>query len=319
MIRTLGPREAEALIAGANVDIVDVREPKEWATGHIPGARLVPLDLLRAEPEQSLPRDGVLFVCAKGARSQVAAKVAERQGLTDLYSLEGGTKAWEKAGLPIVMPGRAEDKPAPPSPKKAEPEPRGAESPDPALDTLIATNVRELRAHRGLSLDALAGKSGVARAQLGQIELGRSTPSLETVWKLARALDVPFATLVTAPERHGTVVVRLRSSRARQLVGSEGRFGSRPLFPPSESGNVEFYELWLAAHSREEAEAHQPGTRENLVVTAGRLVLEVGGETHKLDAGDAVVFAADVPHTYANPGSDECWMHLVMTYASPTG
>jgi quercetin dioxygenase-like cupin family protein len=130
---------------------------------------------------------------------------------------------------------------------------------------------------------------------------------------------VPFATLVTAPAQKGTVVVRLRSSRARQLVSSEGRFGSRPLFPSSERGNVEFYELWLAAHSREEAEAHQPGTRENLVVTAGRLVLEVGAETFRLDAGDAVAFAADVPHTYANQGSDECWMHLVMTYAPRPG
>ncbi|MGZ3437885.1 MAG: rhodanese-like domain-containing protein [Polyangia bacterium] len=316
MIRTLGPRDAEALIAGGDVDIIDVRDPKEWATGHLPGARLVPLDQLRAEPEQSLPRDKVLFVCAKGPRSAVAAKVAERHGLKDVYSLDGGTKAWAQARLPIVIPGRADDKPAPP-PVREEPTASGSEASEPGFDALIATNVRELRTHRGLSLDALAKLSGVARAQLGQIELGKETPSLDVVWKLARALEVPFATLVTAPARHGTVVVRLRSSQARKLVSSEGRFGSRPLFPPSERGNVEFYELWLAAHSREEAEAHQPGTRENLVVTAGKLVLEVGGESFRLDAGDAVAFAADVPHTYANPSSDECWMHLVMTYANP--
>ena len=319
MVRTLGPRDAEALVANADVDIVDVREPKEWATGHIPGARLVPLDQLRAEPEQSLPRDNVLFVCQKGARSMVAAKVAERQGLKQVYSLEGGTSAWAKAGLPIVHPDRAaEGKPiaAPPAKETARAD---DEATGPALDALIATNLRELRTQRELSLDALAKLSGIARAQLGQIELGKATPSLNVVWKLARALQVPFATLVTAPARHGTVVVRLKSSRARQLVSSEGRFGSRPLFPPSERGNVEFYELWLAAHSREEAEAHPPGTHENLVVTAGKLVLEVGGETFKLDAGDAVMFAADVPHAYVNPGSDECWMHLVMTYANQPG
>ena len=137
-------------------------------------------------------------------------------------------------------------------------------------------------------------------------------PSLTVLWKLAVALGVPFATLVATAPRAGTIV--LRRAKAKQLVSSEGRFGSRALFPPSERGSVEFYELWLAAHSREEAEAHQPGTRENLVVNTGRLDLEVGGKRHRLDAGDAIVFAADVPHTYINPGSDECWMHLVMTY-----
>lgn len=312
MIKTLGPREVEALVAGTDVDIIDVREPKEWATGHLPGARLVPLDQLRAEPEKSLPRDNVLFVCQKGPRSLAAAKVAERYGLKEIHSLDGGTSAWIKAGLPVVRPDEPGAKKA--APAAPAPEPLPPVETEPPLDALIATNLRELRARRDLSLDALAKMSGVARAQLGQIELGRTTPSLDVVWKLARALDVPFSALVTAAERHGTVVVRLRSSRARKLVSSEGRFGSRPLFPPSERGIVEFYELWLAGHSREESEPHPPGTRENLVVTAGKLVLEVGGESFRLDAGDAIVFAADVPHTYANPGSDECWMHLVMTY-----
>jgi rhodanese-related sulfurtransferase/transcriptional regulator with XRE-family HTH domain len=316
MIRTLGPREVEALVAGTDVDIIDVREPKEWATGHVPGARLVPLDQLRAEPEKSLPRDNVLFVCQKGPRSLVAARVAERQGLKEIYNLDGGTSAWAKAGLPIVHPDAAAERKPAPSPAKPEPSPASAELDQP-LDTLIASNLRELRAQRSLSLDELAKLSGIARAQLGQIELGRSTPSLDVVWKLARGLQVPFATLVTAPAKHGTVVVRLRSSQARKLVSSEGRFGSRPLFPPSERGNVEFYELWLAGHSSEESEAHPPGTRENLVVTSGKLVLEVGGESFRLEAGDAIVFAADVPHKYANPASDECWMHLVMTYANP--
>src|SRR5258706_2617433 len=102
---TLGPRDAEAPRAEAGVYVVGVREPREWATGHLPAARLVPLDQLRAEPEKSLPRDKVLFVCEKGARSLVAAKVAERRGLKEVYHLDGGTRAWAKAGLPIDVPG----------------------------------------------------------------------------------------------------------------------------------------------------------------------------------------------------------------------
>jgi rhodanese-related sulfurtransferase len=102
MIHSLDAKEAQELIARGNFDVVDVREPREWSTGHLPGSRLVPLDRLRASPAVALPRDGVIFVCAAGIRSQTAAKVAEANGLRDLYNLNGGTRGWVNAGLPLV-------------------------------------------------------------------------------------------------------------------------------------------------------------------------------------------------------------------------
>jgi phage shock protein E len=84
------------------VDVVDVREVTEWSSGHLPGSRLVPLNSLRANPKTALPRDGIIFVCAAGVRSQTAAKVAEASGLTKIYSLSGGTRGWVNAGLPLV-------------------------------------------------------------------------------------------------------------------------------------------------------------------------------------------------------------------------
>ena len=101
MIQTLTPHEAENLIARGTFDVVDVREPKEWSTGHVPHARLVPLAELKAKPQELLPRDGVIFVCAKGVRSLAAAKVAESAGFTNLYNLDGGTNGWVSAGLPL--------------------------------------------------------------------------------------------------------------------------------------------------------------------------------------------------------------------------
>ena len=101
------------------------------------------------------------------------------------------------------------------------------------------------------------------------------------------------------------------------IVGRQtlhGRFSSRALFSFSERGKVECYQLWLAGHGREDAEGHAAGTRENLVVLSGWLVLDIGEETFQLRKGDAVVFGADVAHTYVNPGSEECLMNLVMTY-----
>ena len=102
MIQTLSPQEAETLISRGDFDVIDVREPREWSTGHVPHARLVPLAELKAKPQDALPRGGVIFVCAKGVRSLTAAKVAESVGLTNLFNLEGGTNGWISAGLPLV-------------------------------------------------------------------------------------------------------------------------------------------------------------------------------------------------------------------------
>lgn len=103
MIQVVTPKQAAALITEGTFDVIDVREPNEWSTGHLPNARLVPLAQIKATPKVLLPRDGVLFVCARGARSLAAARVAESIGLSQLYSLEGGTQGWTTAGLPLVQ------------------------------------------------------------------------------------------------------------------------------------------------------------------------------------------------------------------------
>jgi rhodanese-related sulfurtransferase len=103
MVTSLSPQQAQALIANTEVDVVDVRDRGEWSTGHLPGARLVPLAELRSNPKGSLLRDGVIFVCAAGVRSQTAARLAEQLGFNVLYSLTGGTRSWVNAGLPLVQ------------------------------------------------------------------------------------------------------------------------------------------------------------------------------------------------------------------------
>src|SRR5450432_3249868 len=148
------------------------------------------------------------------------------------------------------------------------------------LTPIVGANLRRLRMKRGLSLERMAKASGVSRAMLGQIELGHSTPTISIVWKIARALDVSFSTLITARSASRTALV-LRE-RAKLLTSQDGSFSSRALFPFDEPRNVEFYELQLAAHSLEEADPHPTGTTENLVVSSGALELCVGKDRHQL-------------------------------------
>jgi transcriptional regulator with XRE-family HTH domain len=182
---------------------------------------------------------------------------------------------------------------------------------------VVGGNLRRLRVRRGLSLERLAQASGVSRAMLSQVELGRSTPTINVVWRIARALEVPFSALIAAREAKGLSV--LRRQEAKVLSSHDGAFTSRALFPFDEPRRVEFYELRLAPHAVERAEPHPPGTTENLVVSAGHVEIEVATERTALSAGDALVFHADVPHAYLNTGGGEAVLYLVMTYAETIG
>ena len=210
---------------------------------------------------------------------------------------------------------RADPTAAAPPPAAAAPHAAPAESTD--LAPVVGTNLRRLRTRRGLSLERLAQISGVSRAMLGQIELGQSAPTINVLWKIARALEVTFSALISARTQSGALV--LRSSESKILTSKDRSFSSRALFPFDEPRRVEFYELRLAPGSVEDADAHPPGTSENLVLTAGTLEIDVAGDTHRLEAGDSILFEADTPHAYRNPGKVETVMYLVMTYAEEIG
>ncbi len=106
MVESITPQRAQELIGSGEVEVVDVREPHEWQSGHLPSARHVPLSRLRASPKSHLQRDNVIFVCAAGVRSNMAAQLALATGLRQVYNLAGGTRAWTSAGFSLVRPSR---------------------------------------------------------------------------------------------------------------------------------------------------------------------------------------------------------------------
>ncbi len=185
------------------------------------------------------------------------------------------------------------------------------------LAPVVGGNLRRLRTRRGLSLERLAQNSGVSRAMLGQIELGQSAPTINVLWKIARALEVTFSALISARAQPGALV--LRAAESKVLTSKDRSFTSRALFPFDEPRRVEFYELRLAGGTVEDADAHPPGTSENLVVTAGAIEIDVAGDTHRLETGDSILFEADTPHAYRNVGKVEAVMYLVMTYGEEIG
>ena len=81
--------------------VLDVRERWEYAEGHVPGARLLPLGELE-ERIGELPRDRPVYsICHSGQRSLAAAAFLLAEGFSDVSNVEGGTSAWIERGFPV--------------------------------------------------------------------------------------------------------------------------------------------------------------------------------------------------------------------------
>ncbi len=82
--------------------IIDVRERGEWAGGHVPGARHIPLGQL-AHAASSLPADrDLLLICQSGNRSARAVELLQQAGFNRATNVAGGMVAWARAGLPVT-------------------------------------------------------------------------------------------------------------------------------------------------------------------------------------------------------------------------
>ena len=93
----------DAVSAGDGAQLVDVREPEEWAETGIPeGAVLIPLGDLESRAASELTSDKPVYViCRSGNRSQTGSDILAGLGFTQVYNVEGGIHAWQAAGLPV--------------------------------------------------------------------------------------------------------------------------------------------------------------------------------------------------------------------------
>ncbi|MGE5221328.1 MAG: MBL fold metallo-hydrolase [Omnitrophica WOR_2 bacterium] len=97
---------AQKLTSGEDLLVVDVREPWEFAQGHVPGAKLIPLSALNTELSTLDPGKPVAVICASGNRSESAAALLGQKGFKKVYNILNGMYGWQMAGLEISYNGR---------------------------------------------------------------------------------------------------------------------------------------------------------------------------------------------------------------------
>lgn len=172
----------------------------------------------------------------------------------------------------------------------------------PGINQRIAARVRALRDANGLSLEALAQRSGVSRSMISLIERGESSATAVVLEKLATSLGVALAHLFedARPQPASPLARRVAQPQWRDPASGYLR---RALTPTGIGAPVQLVEVEFPPGAKV---AYESGARELPVhqqvwVLEGTIELGTGGQLHRLEAGDCLAMALDGPTSFRNP------------------
>jgi transcriptional regulator with XRE-family HTH domain len=177
-----------------------------------------------------------------------------------------------------------------------------------ALALAIGARVKQERQSRRWTLDQLAEVAGVSRRMVVNVEQGATNPSVGILLRISDALGIGLSALVEPPQPKPMKVTR----RGEGAALWSGEFGGRGVLvagtePPDV---VELWDWTLGPGDAHASEAHAPGTKELLQVQQGTITVQVSDQSVTLATGDALAFAGDAAHSYANPGTQQARFSL---------
>jgi quercetin dioxygenase-like cupin family protein/DNA-binding XRE family transcriptional regulator len=159
-----------------------------------------------------------------------------------------------------------------------------------------------------MTVTELARLAEVSTALISQVERELSDPSLATVRKIARALDTPLFSLFEQPDSDDVAVVRYAG---RMTVQSPSGIAYSRI--SAGRGRLEVLEGTLPPGASSVPEPWSHPSEECVLVTEGKLVVEVAGDEYHLDTGDSCYFDSRLPHRYLNPAGKTAVFLLSIT------
>jgi transcriptional regulator with XRE-family HTH domain len=180
---------------------------------------------------------------------------------------------------------------------------------NPNLEVDVGHRLRELRASQGLSLRALAEKSGLNVNTLSLIENGKTSPSVSTLQQVAAALDVPitaFFQVARPPQR----VIYQRAAERSTAALTHGSLADLGIGFTQQGLEPFLIQLDPLAGSGDAPIVHTGP--EFVYCLAGRIVYRVEAQEYTLNPGDSLLFEAHLPHQWGNPEPSPAQALLVL-------
>ncbi|HYJ70404.1 MAG TPA: XRE family transcriptional regulator [Nocardioidaceae bacterium] len=160
---------------------------------------------------------------------------------------------------------------------------------------VIAASLQAERRRAGLSLAEVARRAGIAKSTLSQLESGAGNPSIETLWALGVALDVPFARLVDPPRPRVQVI---RYGEGPTVASEQADYIGTLLASSPPNARRDIYLLTFQPGAPRKSEPHMPGVIEHTVLCSGRALIGVASDPVELTPGDYIAYPGDQPHIF---------------------
>lgn len=167
------------------------------------------------------------------------------------------------------------------------------------INLIIAENLKKLRKERGLSLGQLSELSTLSKVVLSQIEKGETNPTINTIWKISTALNVPYTSLLEQQQHDASII---KKSDIVSQVADDRHYRLYCYYPNTPHRNFELFQMELDEGSEYASVGHSEKSEEYIMVLEGQLTLEVNNETFILQADDTITFTASAKHVYSNNG-----------------
>ena len=175
------------------------------------------------------------------------------------------------------------------------------------ISAVIGENLKRIRLERNLSLGQLSAMCGVSKMMLSQIEKNTSNPSVNTVWKIADALELPYTSLLDYNVEGGTII----SSDSIPMQPLDGcRGGLRCYYHHTQDRRFELFQMEIFPGETYISQGHGERTDEYSLVISGTLKITLDDGDHNLHAGDSISFHSDKMHSYCSIGPDV--LHLII-------
>ena len=177
----------------------------------------------------------------------------------------------------------------------------------------IAATLKTLRKERGWSLDKAAESTGVSKAMLGQIEREESSPTIATLWKIARGFNTSFSSFIEDLQTDFSSPV-YRSGQAQQLHPNDEKIRVLSLFPFDKELHFEVFMLELLPGCEHLSPPHKEGVIEHVVVIEGKMEVLINHIWQPLNTGEGLRFHANQPHGYRNVTQHIARLHDMIHY-----
>jgi transcriptional regulator with XRE-family HTH domain len=177
------------------------------------------------------------------------------------------------------------------------------------LEETLGNRLRELRRHQGLSLRALAEKSGLSANTLSLIENGKTSPSVATLQQIALALNIPITAFFEVKVSRDPVIYNRKEDRkptpfAHGFLEELGELSNDGLQP---------FVVTFDPHTDSGPQALTHDGSEFIYCLSGKVLYNIVGEEYILTPGDSLMFSSKMPHTWYNPLDEPSAVIIVLS------